>query len=161
MNRLWGNLVYLGGAIDRVTTEESNGWREKITPSLNKLGLIVLNPCDKQLYPGHEIDNEQYMFKSLKQEGKYQEFKKFGEPIRAIDLRMVDKSDIILSKIDMKIFNCGTIEEIVLANRQKKPVLLWCPGGLQEIAGWFKLMLPLEHIFGDLDSLFLYLNNIN
>lgn len=161
MNRLWGNMCYLAGVIDRVSTEDASTWRNEITPFLNSLGVIVFDPCNKKLHKMHDIPNEQIVFKKLKQEKKYQEFKDFGEPIRLIDLRMVDKSDFIIAKIDMNVFNCGTIEEIVLANRQKKPVLLWCPQGLQELAGWFKLMLPLSLIFERLDDLKTYLNNIN
>lgn len=161
INRLWGNFCYLSGVIDRVSDKEAKDWRLKITPLLNRMGVVVLDPCHKCLYPGHEIHDEQFMFKSLKEEEKHQEFKDFGEPIRWIDLRMVDKSDFIIAKIDMNVFSCGTIEEIVLANRQKKPVLLWCPSGLKEIAGWFKLMLPLVNIFENLGCLFGYLSYIN
>jgi hypothetical protein len=61
----------------------------------------------------------------------------------------------------MDVYQTGTIEEITWANMQRKPVLLWCPQGLQELAGWFKLMLPLAHIFDNLDELKDYLKHIN
>ena len=81
--------------------------------------------------------------------------------IRSIDLRMIDISDFDIVRLDMEIPACGSIEEITLANKQKKPVLIWCPQGKKKLYRWIYGMLPIEHIFGDLDCLFNYLNYIN
>lgn len=160
-NRLWGNKVYLAGVIDRVSNKEAITWRKELTPFLNSLGIIVLDPCDKKMYPGYEIEDEQSTFIRLKKEEKYQEFRDFGKPIRLIDLRMVDKADFIIAKIDMDVFNCGTIEEITTANRSKKPILIWCPQGIKELAGWFKLMMPLQTMFDNLTHLKKYIISID
>lgn len=147
------------GAIDRVNDSEAKNWRLEIAPFLNSLGIIVLDPCHKSLLT--PIEDERKVFTKLTQEKKWDEFKEFGKEIRRVDLRMVDKSDFIIAKIDMNVYQAGTIEEITWANMQRKPVLVWCPQGLQELAGWFKLMFPLSLIFDNLDDLKIYLNNIN
>jgi hypothetical protein len=97
----------------------------------------------------------------LTQEKKWAEFKEFGKEIRRIDLRMVDKSDFIIAKIDMDVVMAGTIEEITWANMQRKPVLLWCPQGIQKLAGWFKLMFPMDFIFQGIESLKHYITLID
>jgi nucleoside 2-deoxyribosyltransferase len=159
INRLWGNSCYLSGVIDRVTDKEAKDWRLGITPFLNELGIIVLDPCHKALQT--PIEDERKIFTKLSQEKKWGEFKEFGREVRRIDLRMVDKCDFVIAKIDMMVYNCGTIEEITWANMQRKPVILWCPEGIQKLAGWFKLMLPMDLLFGDLDDVKIYLNNMN
>lgn len=159
MNRLYGNMVYLSGAIDRTTDNQARDWRLEITPFLNSLGIIVLDPCHKALLT--PIENEREIFIKLAQEEKWANFKHFGKDVRRIDLRMVDKSDFIIVKIDMDIYQAGTIEEITWANIQRKPVLVWCPKGIKELAGWFKLMFPLDLIFDDLDDLKNYISDTN
>ena len=53
MNRLKGMRTYLAGAMDRVP-DGGAGWRDKITPLLKKMGVVVLNPCDKPSEIGKE-----------------------------------------------------------------------------------------------------------
>ena len=53
MNRLKGMRTYLAGAMDRVP-DGGTGWRDKITPLLERMGVIVLNPCDKPSEVGKE-----------------------------------------------------------------------------------------------------------
>ena len=47
------------------------------------------------------------------------------------------------------------------ANRQKKPVLIWCEQGKQNAPNWLFMMLPHEHVFGGLEELISYLSEIN
>ena len=56
---------------------------------------------------------------------------------------------------------CGSYEEIVTANSQKKPVLIWCEQGKKHAPNWLFFMLPHEHIFNSLDEIFDYLDKIN
>jgi nucleoside 2-deoxyribosyltransferase len=156
--RLWGNMVYLSGVIDRVSDKDAKNWRIEITKFLNTLGIIVLDPCHKQLLT--PIENEREIFTRLTQEKKWAEFREFGKEIRRVDLRMVDKADFIIAKIDMGVYNCGTIEEITWANMQRKPVILWCPSGIQDLAGWFKLMLPMDLLFEKLGDVKDYIIDI-
>lgn len=160
MNRLWGNRAYLISQID-YAIDFGVTWRDNITPILNKLGIIVLNPCKKPTQIGNEVGDDQVLLRNLQQEEKYKELSDKMREIRSIDLRMIDISDFVIARLDMKIPACGSIEEITLANKQKKPVLLWCPQGKQKLYRWIYGMIPESHIFGDLDCLFEYLNYIN
>ena len=45
-NRLKTQRVYLAGAMDRVV-DRGTGWRDDITPFLEKLDIIVFNPISK------------------------------------------------------------------------------------------------------------------
>ena len=85
---------------------------------------------------------------------------KFGI-IRSADLRCVDISDFIIAYIDLDIHACGTYEEIVTANRQKKPVLVWCKQGKEQAPNWLFFMLPHDHIFSSFDEILDYLHTIN
>ena len=48
MNRLFGMRTYLVGAMDRVE-DGGTEWRERLEPELNKLGVVVFNPCNKAI----------------------------------------------------------------------------------------------------------------
>ena len=54
-------------------------------------------------------------------------------------------------------YMCGSYEEISTANRQKKPVLVWCEQGKMLAPNWLFFMLPHEHIFSSMDQLLAYL----
>jgi hypothetical protein len=73
----------------------------------------------------------------------------------------VDISDFIIVNIDINTHACGTYEEITVANRQKKPILIWCTQGKEHTPNWLFFMLPHQHIFGNLESLIYYLNHID
>ena len=47
MNRLCGTRTYLAGAMDRVK-DGGIGWRNDITPFLEDMGVVVLDPCKKE-----------------------------------------------------------------------------------------------------------------
>lgn len=61
----------------------------------------------------------------------------------------------------MDVHACGTYEEIVLANSQKKPVLIWCQQGKKFAPNWLFFMLPHQHIFDSMESLSSYLHYID
>ena len=58
----------------------------------------------------------------------------------------------MIAYLPADIYTCGTIEEIALANRQKKPVLIWTdhPDGMYSIPNWIYFMLPSDYIFDSL-----------
>ena len=69
-NRLWGMRVYLAGPMDRVA-DGGIEWRERITPFLESLGMVVLNPCCKPIDIGVEEVEERQQRKKWKTEKKY------------------------------------------------------------------------------------------
>jgi nucleoside 2-deoxyribosyltransferase len=160
MSRLFGTMAYLCGAMDRVK-DGGVGWRNMITPKLNKLGVIVLDPANKPIMGdvGFEEERERAERAILKQEERYQEIKEKVKWIRTTDLRMVDKSDFLICNIDVGVHACGTYEEIFLANRQKKPIILHVEQGKQATPDWLLGALNPELIFDEWDHVVKYLTD--
>jgi len=156
MNRLKGMRSYLAGAMDRVP-DGGTGWRDKITPLLEKTGVVVLNPCDKPASVGKEDSNSRLRIDELKIDGDYEKLKEEFAVVRTLDLRCVDISDFIIASIDIDVHACGTYEEISVANSQKKPVLVWCQQGKSAAPNWLFFMLPHQHIFDSMENLMGYL----
>ena len=62
---------------------------------------------------------------------------------------------------NMNVHMCGSYEEIATANRQKKPILVWCEQGKMLAPNWLFFMLPHEQIFSSMDEVLTYLKVIN
>ena len=159
-NKLTGMRTYLVGAMDRVA-DGGVGWRKSITPYLQSLRLKVLDPCDKVLGNIKENKQTRDTIESYKSSGQYYKIREKYNKIRNADLRCVDISDFIIAQIDMDVHMCGSYEEIVTANRQKKPILIWCKQGKSKAPNWLFFMLPHEHIFSSMEELLQYLNVVN
>ena len=65
MGKLYGSKTYLVGAMDRVL-DGGVEWREKLTPRLHNLGVIVYNPCDKPIDNPKVIENKDGDLSELK-----------------------------------------------------------------------------------------------
>jgi hypothetical protein len=160
MNRLNNQRVYLAGAMDRVP-DGGKTWRENITPVLLKMGLTVFNPLIKPSEIGREDENTVMLKKRLKQEKRYDELSKVMKTIRNVDLRLVDISDFLIVNLDLDIHPCGTYEEIFLANREKKPILINVAQGKQNAPDWLFGTIPHQMIFDswlDLQEYLMYID---
>jgi nucleoside 2-deoxyribosyltransferase len=160
INNLKDLKVYLVGAMDRVH-DGGVTWRQELTSILQNLGIKVIDPCKKPIHGVVEDDETRQWidyYKETKQYAKIRE--KFGI-IRSADLRCVDISDFIIANIDLDVHACGTYEEIVTANRQKKPILILCKQGKSMAPNWLFFMLPHEHIFSNIEDMMDYLIHIN
>ncbi len=159
-NNLKNMRTYLIGAMDRVP-DGGKTWRENITPVLESLGVTVLNPCNKPIESAKENECTRSKIESYKKNGEYDKIRKEFTHIRNADLRCVDVSDFVIAHIDISIHACGSYEEIVTANRQKKPVLIWCEQGKRYAPNWLFFMLPHEYIFDSMESLISYLQSVD
>lgn len=159
-NKLFGTRVYLCGAMDRVK-DGGIGWRQMITPFLNSLGSIVLDPCDKPTTEAVEDAELRRIRSTHKKKGEWDKVREIMKPIRAVDLRLVDISDYIVVNLDSSIHACGTYEEIFLANREKKPIIIHVEDGKTNTPDWLFATVPHEMIFEDWDDIKKYLRNIN
>ncbi len=158
---LRNKTVYLIGAIDRAEDLGST-WRSQIQKMLRrKFHCNVYNPLEKPIDTGVEGEEARKYNRGLKITGKYDEFSKRVRTIRCVDLRMVDKSDFIICYIDMDIPMCGTIEELTTANRQKKPVIVFCKQGKINIPDWLFGMLPHDMFFDTIEEVIEYLKKVN
>lgn len=160
MNRLKNQRVYLAGAMDRVT-DRGTGWREYITPFLSDLGITVFNPLKKPTTVGLEDDFTHTLKKELKDKEDYETLSRLMKNIRAVDLRLVDISDFLLVNLDLDTHPCGTLEEIFLANRQKKPIIIHMVQGKKHAPDWLFGTIPHQMIFSSWEDIKEYLININ
>jgi hypothetical protein len=160
VNNLVGMRTYLVGAMDRVP-DCGIEWRQRIGGLLRKMGVTVIDPCNKPIDGVIENEDTRNIIDSYKETGQFDKIKPEFGIIRNADLRCVDISDFIIAYIDIDIHACGTYEEIVTANRQKKPVLVWCKQGKRHAPNWLFFMLPHEHIFNSLSEILGYLDEIN
>jgi nucleoside 2-deoxyribosyltransferase len=160
MNRLKNQRVYLSGAIDRVA-DRGAGWRNKITPFLKEMGVVVLNPLDKPTDTGLEDQDSHIIKTKLKTQRRFDEFSSLMKEIRSVDLRMVDISDFLIVNLDIDVHPCGTYEEIFEANRQKKPIIIHIVQGKEHAPDWLFGAIPHQMIFSTWEELCAYLNHIN
>lgn len=156
LNRLWGMRCYLIGAMDRVP-DAGAGWRKRITPFLQKLGVVVLDPTDKPIDVGGETPEDREHRHTIKGLGCYDEFSRMMKLLRVVDLRMVDMSDFLIVHIDTDFHACGTYEEESWANRLKNPILVHCEQGKEGVPDWLYGALPHHHMFSTWTELCRYL----
>lgn len=160
INNLKNMKSYLIGAMDRAD-DGGITWRNHITPYLESMNIVVINPCKhanvKNVNESLETRRWIEYYKETEQYDKINQFRK----IRSADLRCIDVSDFVIVYIDMNVHLCGSYEELFTANRQKKPVLVWCEQGKQNAPNWLFFSIPHEHIFSNMIDLLTYLKYIN
>ena len=155
-NRLEGLRTYLAGPMDRVA-DGGVGWRIMLSQYLNARDVVILDPCNKPTDMGVEDLENRQQRRDWKAQGEYDKAAKCMKVIRATDLRMVDISDFLIVNLDIEASPCGTYEELFLANRQKKPILLRVKQGKQEVPDWLLGVIPHETIFSTWDEVKEYL----
>jgi len=158
--RLTNQRVYLAGAMDRVA-DRGTGWRDSITPFLENLSIVVFNPISKPTDIGLEDNDTHHIKTKLKQMGRYDELSAMMKTIRAVDLRLVDISDFIIVNLDLDIHPCGTYEEIFLANRSKKPIIVHMEQGKSQTPDWLFGTIPHQMIFSTWLEVKNYLQHIH
>ncbi len=160
INRLNKQRVYLAGAIDRVP-DRGVGWRDSITPFLEKKGVVVFNPIKKPTDVGLEDINTHNQKLKLKSEENYDGLSELMKNIRAADLRLVDISDFLVVNLDLNTHPCGTYEEIFWANRQKKPIIIHVEQGKNKTPDWLFGTIPHDFFFSNWKEVEDYLDHID
>jgi hypothetical protein len=160
MGRLDGSRCYQIGPIDNCPNGGVD-WRRSIRPALEKMGVGVLDPTNKPIKDYNEDAELIASRRALKEAGKFDELAAIMKPIRNVDLRMCDIVDFGIAFLDTSIVMCGTWEEIVTLNREKKPVLIVCKQGKKAMPDWTFAQLPHEFFFNNFDELLVYLNKVN
>ena len=159
-NRLWGMRCYLIGAMDR-DPDCGVGWRRRIAPFLQRLGIVVLDPTDKPIDIGGETPEDREHRRLLKDLGKYDEFSQIMKLLRVVDLRMVDMSDFLIMNINTDVHACGTYEEESWANRLKNPLITHCEQGKRGCPDWLFGTFPHQHMFSRWDLMCEYLWHVH
>ncbi len=145
-------LVYLAGPID-FAADKGASYRKKLRKLLKEAGLsshMILDPTQKplgNLAAYKDFDTEQDFFDALVKHKRWDEYEAYIKTIMHIDLRFVDKSDVIIATVNPDIPMCGTWHEIVVARQQKKPVLLIDPRGKGGASRWAVGLVGHANIF--------------
>jgi len=145
-NRLKGNRGYLGGGMDRIP-DGGVAWRVNLQRELTDLEIVWMDPTSKPIEIGVEdLENREYR-RRMKESGSYDIVATDMKIIRCVDLRMVDLSDFLIVSIDLEVHQCGTYEELFLANREKKPIIIMVTQGKRNCPDWLLGTVPHDLIF--------------
>lgn len=156
--------VYLAGPIDFVD-DAGKGFRGELKKKLVKIGIkpqMILDPTDKPVtYAGYkDFDTEKDHYYSLRKHGQWDELEKLCQMTMHVDLRLVDKSDLVIAVINPDVPMFGTIHEIVQARMQKKPVVMIDPRGREGTSIWAIGLVGYKRIFDSIDGAVDYLKDI-
>lgn len=137
-SRLKGLRVYLAGTME-YSKDGGEGWRKVITPELEGMGMVVMDPTNRPLRLSYAetASEELATLKRLRSEGDFDTLIRYTKEIVHQDLRMVDVADLLIVFINANVPTVGTIDEFVTASNQKKPILLFCEQGPRELPIWF------------------------
>lgn len=159
LNRLKNMRGYLCGAMDRVG-DGGEGWRIDLQQELAGLEAWWLDPTHKPIDIGIEDAQMRDFANEMKECGQYDAVVPQIKITRCVDLRMVDISDFLVVNIDTGTHACGTYEELFLANRQKKPVIVRIEQGKANTPNWLLGTLPHEMIFSTWRGVYGYIRHI-
>lgn len=146
---LKGSKCYLIGPMDDVS-DGGEGWRKIAAEKLMELGIGVLNPTNKAIGNGSEeftirqqTQQKKILAAKAKRNGDIATFQKLGNEIRTqwldvigIDFRMIDISDFNIMYIDKNVHMCGSYSEQTMACLQRKPIVVFCNEGIENITNW-------------------------
>ena len=158
-NRLKYARGYLCGAMDRVA-DGGEGWRVDLQQSLAELEVYWLDPSHKPINIGFEDAAMRAEVQEFKACGNFDAVRKPVRLVRCVDLRMVDIADFLVVNLDLEVHACGTYEELFLANRQKKPVILHIEQGKKNVPSWLLGTLPHQMIFSTWEEVYQYIRHI-
>lgn len=129
--------TYLAGAIEADKKEGGCGWRDDITPALDKAGIYVQDPCKTEpLVTGMDVLEAQDQFTKWIMSGNYDKFADKFEKIVQKDIRMVHRSDFVIVHLFPDIPTTGTIHEMAEAWRLKKPIFLIWKEAKSKVPKW-------------------------
>lgn len=161
MNYLNGKVCYLTGPITDAK-DDGVGWREKITGPLQQFGIVVDDPTKTTVGGAGEVGKDKELFKELLAEGKVGEVKERFWPIVRKDLRSVDRSDFLIFYCDTNAKMVGTVHELVIANLQRKPILMYIDKeNLKNINPWLLVFVKNGCLFHSWQDMMLYLKEVD
>lgn len=143
--------VYLIGAMQY---ENGRGWRERITPELQNIGITVFDPYNKPFVDDTTEDEAaRAELKQWMENGEFDRVTERMKRIRNFDLRLCDVSDFIIAHINPKVASWGTAEELTTNTRSKKPIFISVQGGKKACPLWILGMIPHKYIYNNVDEI--------
>lgn len=161
VSRLRGLRIYLSGNCE-CANNDGGDWRKEVTAKLKMLGLIVFDPVNSPTTMSWGVSKKEEFdyVRNLRSEERYDDLANCVREIVHVDLRSVDSADVLLVQIDTSIPTYGTIDEIVTAINQKKPVYICSKQGMKTMPIWFFGRIPLHYMFEDIDGILTELQRI-
>lgn len=152
MGFLTSKKFYLSGPIEF----GNENWRDPIIDRLKKDFSI-------DVYDPFSDPKQQWIDKisEAKKNHDYQAIQEIAKKFVRKDLGMVDRSDGLIAYLPYKIPTTGTHHEIINSINSKKPTLLVCPQGKENIPVWYYGISKIQHMFGSWDELFCFLKEVN
>jgi hypothetical protein len=150
----------LSGGIDRVP-DDGIQWRQYIKEQCKnkKLEIKFFDPCNKPKSLGSETGIEKILVRNMINNGEWEKAKEFVKTFRHYDLRAIDWCDFVIVKIDINSHLCGTYDEIFLAEREHKAILVIMGEGQtkKDIPAWLVAFINEKEIFESPDECINYL----
>lgn len=147
-------IIYLCGPMD-FAKDAGVGWRDEATKKLLDIGFKernILNPCKKpKTSIGRNLSEEQRLANELRKKKDWKGLESLMKQIMTVDLRMVDKSDILIVNLSECERTFGTTHEIINARNQHKPTYIIDTKGKEHVSGWLMALVGEERVFESLD----------
>jgi nucleoside 2-deoxyribosyltransferase len=153
VGKLEGATIYMSGPME-YAHDAGVEWRRKFSRLVIESGLKIhlIDPTNKPGEDPQKIAEEKSHQQQLQKDGKFEELRQFVKSYRRKDLRYVDISDAVVAVINPEICQCGTLNEVYVAESQHKPVITICEGGLYKLPRWLFDVLDLELIFESVEE---------
>lgn len=161
MPKLQNCTCYLAGPI--TYTSDYRSWREEFKQLIknDNINLIVEDPIQKPDGLIQEEETLQREVKLLVEQEHWERLCVLMKKVVRTDLRMIDKADFVVAKIDRMTPTFGTMHEIAIASQQRKPVLLITEGGKKNVPPWLFGFLRTNEMFDSVKQCVEYLKQIN
>jgi len=159
-NKLEHATCYLSGPID-YAKDDGIGWRSDFIKKSKHLNLTVLDPTNKPTSQKSEVGVEKDYHKNLRLKQDIVGLRDFAKKIRRVDLRFCDLCDFLIAYIDTDIYACGTWDEIIVCERQKKPIFGIFPKGIFNAPLWCYAMFRPNEMFSSVDELIQHLDGLS
>ncbi len=160
-NEIAGNTVMAARTLNKTRCylvghmqyADPGDWRDYVKNELKDTGIIFYNPLDKPFISDiDETSNTRDFLNKKLEEGNFDYVYKHMSSIRRSDLNLVDRSDFIIAHIVPHVGSWGSTEEIMCANRMKKPVFVSIEGGRHKVPLWLAGMLPPYYFFDSIEK---------
>ena len=157
-----GMIIYLAGAMQTIK-DGGVSYRRNFINKCKKSGLKLkfLDPTNKITGLTADVDKEKGRIDKYQNTEDWESLRLLMKKIVRQDLRQVDLSDMVIAFIDTQYFTCGTIEEVINAERQKKLVLIISEGGKKKCPAWLFGIIHYDYIFDSEEELIQYLLDMN
>jgi hypothetical protein len=148
--------------IGHMQYKDGSAWREYVREELTPLGITVFDPYDKPFIKDVDESKEAFelAYQQL-QDGDFDAVTDRMKMIRAYDLSLVDRSDFIIGHIDSDVPTFGTIEELVVATKCKRPIFLSFENSIQSCPLWVFGMLPHKYFYDSIEDVITMIKSID